>query len=391
MIKDTFPNVDTQRCRKTKKCIYNDDNVVVGTLSVAKDITDMKIAEAELDKVHKEITKKNLKLRESLDALKAAQSILVNSEKLAALGQLIAGIAHEINTPLGAINASNSNIQHSLDKIVADRAILFNAEEINLLDFLVSSYRSDSSQELNSREKRSVKKDIARQFGELGNPNATKISEIIVYLNLHGQMDRIISNSRGANMLKVLETAKNLVSLRKNSRNVEIAVSKASNVVQALKKYVYRTPDGEKYPTDLIDNIETVLTLNHNIIKQGITIEKVFAKIPNIYVYPDEISQVWNNIITNAIHAMDNRGKLIIEVSNDDKFVFVKFTDNGCGIPLDIKDKIFTPFFTTKEVGEGTGLGLDIIKRVVEKHNGTICIESEVNKGSTFIIQLPIN
>ncbi len=129
--------------------------------------------------------------------------------------------------------------------------------------------------------------------------------------------------------------------------------------------------------------IYSLVSVNHG--------KRNFEAIPHMEVFPDEISQVWNNLITNGIHAMENDGTLTIDVLKKDDSIVVKFTDTGCGIPVDIREKIFTPFFTTKKSGEGTGLGLDIIKRIVDKHHGTISLESEVGVGSTFIVNLPIN
>lgn len=378
----------------TKKQLFDENGQLMGTFGISKDITETKKAEEALAEAHKELSIKNKELQVTLENLKEAQAHLVNSEKLAALGQLIAGIAHEINTPLGAINASSSNIKSSFDLLIDNISTLiinFNEHEITLLKQLVANYKSNQTTQLISREKRKIKKDITEKLIGDGHANGSKIADIIVYLNQHEHIDAIMAAGNDVDLLNVLQASKNLISLIKNSENISVATEKASGVVLALKKYVHKTHDGSKSRTDIIDNIETVLTLNFNKIKQGVDIVRNFDTIPHIEVYPDEISQVWNNLITNSIHAMNNKGTITIDIINQENNVLIKFGDNGCGIPDDIKEKIFTPFFTTKISGEGTGLGMDIIKRIVEKHDGEMSFESEVGKGTTFSILLPKN
>ncbi len=389
--KNIFDNGKTTWVHSSKKCLFNEKNEVIGTFGVSKDITESKQSELDLANAHKDISRKNKELQVTLESLKEAQSSLVNSEKLAALGQLIAGIAHEINTPLGAINASNSNISHSFSQLVANKITPLKEHETVLLKQLISNFNKDEAALLTSREKREIKKKVAEKFISEGNPDAKKIADIIVYINQHEHLDMITDFAKKGNVLNILETTKIIISILKNSQNINIAITKASNVVLALKKYIHRTPDGQKYDTDIIDNIETVLTLNQNTLKQGVTVVKNYDKLPLIKLYQDEISQVWNNLITNAIHAMCNKGTLTIDVINNTDNVMVKFTDTGCGIPEDIRKDIFTPFFTTKVSGEGTGLGLDIIKRIVEKHSGSISFDTELNVGTSFSITLPVN
>jgi signal transduction histidine kinase len=147
---------------------------------------------------------------------------------------------------------------------------------------------------------------------------------------------------------------------------------------------------GEKVPTDIIDGIETVLTLYHNQLKQGIEVVRDYDELPKFDCYEDEMNQVWTNLIHNAIQAMDYKGILSISAKNNVDSITICFTDNGSGIEKDIQDKIFEPFFTTKKQGEGSGMGLDIVKRIIEKHDGKITFKSELGKGTEFIISLPV-
>ncbi len=376
--------------QSVQKRLLDENNEVIGVFGISTDVTESKNAEHEIAEAHNEVSRKNKELKITLQGLKDAQSGLVNSEKLAALGQLVAGIAHEINTPLGAINASNSNIQNSCEKLMENARVPFTLEESALLNTILNSFDGNRDSRLSSREKRKLKKEIVDRFLKNGCLNAARVTDHIIYMNIYDKVDFIVDSIHSVDVLKVLENAKILLSLIKNNMNIELATSKASNVVLALKKYLHNTPDGELTPIDIEDSIETVLTLNSNVIKRGINIVKDYDKIPLINGLPDEITQVWNNLITNGIHAMHNQGDLVISIKKMEQCVHVIFTDTGYGIPDDIKEKIFKPFFTTKVSGEGTGLGLDIVKRIVDKHNGSISLESEVNKGTSFTVMLPL-
>ena len=165
---------------------------------------------------------------------------------------------------------------------------------------------------------------------------------------------------------------------------------KASKVIFALKKFVHKDHSEIKEKADLIENIETVLTLQQNLLKQGVEVVRDFDEVSLISCYPDELVQVWINLISNAIQAMNNKGVLTLSVKNFEGKVKVCVKDSGPGIPEEIRRKIFEPFFTTKKAGEGTGIGLDIVQRIIEKHDASIELISEVGIGSTFIVILPI-
>ena len=141
--------------------------------------------------------------------------------------------------------------------------------------------------------------------------------------------------------------------------------------------------------TNIIDGIETVLTLYQSQIKKGVEVIRNYSELPMLLCYPDELNQVWNNLIQNALQAMNNQGTLILEAGLVEQQVKIGITDSGLGIPAEIKSQIFEPFFTTKPSGEGTGLGLDIVKKILEKHRGTIAVKSQPGC-TTFNVFLPI-
>jgi signal transduction histidine kinase len=140
---------------------------------------------------------------------------------------------------------------------------------------------------------------------------------------------------------------------------------------------------------NIIDGLDVVLTLYHNQIKHGVEVVKKYQDVPAVRCAPDELNQVWTNLIHNALQAMKNQGQLEIAIFQQNSQVVTQITDSGPGIPDEIKGRIFEPFFTTKAAGEGSGLGLDICRRIIDNHQGKIEVESRPGK-TTFSVWLPV-
>ena len=377
----------------TESPLYDDNGVIISVEGVAHDITERKDSEKIITEQNLELRIQKDELQEILQNLKDTQAQLIQSEKMGALGNLIAGIAHEINTPIGAINASAGNISVSLDLSVQNIYKLFTKlSKKELLVFLrIMDLIKKDNPSLTSKEKRQHKKGINSKLLENGFENAYSITDLLMYLDLYDQVDKVIPLLNVDNPEFILKSIKDIYSVRKNTENIKLAVDKASKLIFALKKFVHKDRNEIMDKADLIDNIETVLTLQHNQLKQGIEVVKDFDDIPFISCFPDELVQVWINLISNAIHAMENKGRLTIAVNNQGKTVRVSISDTGPGIPEEIKTKIFEPFFTTKKSGEGTGIGLDIVQKIIKKHRALIELESTVGAGTTFHVTLPIN
>ena len=359
---------------------------------VARDITERKKNEAEIRFVNEELYNQKENLEALVDNLTQTQEQLVQSEKMAALGQLIAGIAHEINTPLGAIKASIGNLLDSLNNALEQLPVLFQdqSEENLKLFAIIFEQARIKHPDLSSREKRQKKREHAEFLRKNSIENAELLADLLIYLELYEIDSSLFLLLKIPNALQVIRSARNFISLLRNTNTINIAVEKATKVVFALKKYSHRDTAGEKTPTDITDGIETVITLYHNQLKQGIELVKDYQELPLIRCYRDEISQVWTNLIQNAIQAMKQEGTLTIKTRHDNDYVWVSFQDTGPGIEPDIKDKIFEPFFTTKKQGEGSGLGLDIVKKIIDKHKGTIMVDSKLGEGATFIVKIPV-
>ncbi len=330
-------------------------------------------------------------LTETLENLKQTQKKLVNSEKLAALGQVIAGVAHEINTPLGAIRSSIGNIKNTLNFVLNEYPIFINQLPQKLreefLSLMEDSFKNRHM--LTSKEERVFKKKIAGIFEQHNIKNSYSFADTFVDMMVVENVEKYLDLLQNEDSEKILEVAYKITGLQRSTENIEFAAERASKVVFALKNSSRINNNDEQVLADITDGIENILTLYNNQIKQGIEVSKKYEKIPKILCYYDELNQVWTNILHNAIYAMNLNGKLHIKVFKEKGWVVVSITDSGKGIPQDEINQIFDPFFSTKPTGEGTGIGLDISKRIIEKHSGKIEVESKPGE-TTFSIYLPI-
>ncbi|WP_303924201.1 ATP-binding protein [Draconibacterium sediminis] len=378
----------------TESPLYNEKGELISIEGVAHDITRRIEREKTIKEQNEKLKQQTEELEATIADLKQTQSQLVQSEKMRALGNLIAGVAHEINTPIGAINASIDNISRSLDDILANIYTLFTQiSEQQLLAFLtlLKMIRRDKPP-LISKEKRYYKKLVKEKLDNAGFEDTYTITDHLIYLNLYEDADQVIPILQIEDPVFILKSLHNIYSVRKNSENIKMAVEKASKVVYALKRFTHKDQGMAKELSNLKENIDMVLTLHHNRIKQGIEVVQNYDdNIPLINCYPDELVQVWTNLISNAIQAMDNTGQLTITIRNLQERIQVSIADTGCGIPEEIHEKIFEPFFTTKKAGEGTGIGLELVLKIIEKHQGNLEFESKVGEGTTFTITLPVN
>jgi two-component system NtrC family sensor kinase len=237
----------------------------------------------------------------------------IQSEKMAALGLLVAGVAHEINTPMGAIHSNNDIMMRAVDKL--RRAI----------------------------ESPGDGKEVAR------------LLEILVGI----------------------------------CRNNEIATDRIMKIVRSLKNFA-RLDEAERKKVNIHEGIESTLTLLQHQLKNRIHIDKQFGDLPEIECFPNQLNQIFMNLLVNAVQAIPDRGTVTIKTSGDKDSVRIEIRDDGVGIPEEHLSKIFDPGFTTKGVGVGTGLGLAICYRIVHEHHGTIEVQSS-NAGTAFLITLPLN
>ena len=288
-----------------------------------------------------ELEWRNKELQQALDELKAAQAQLVQSEKMASLGVLTAGIAHEINNPVNFIGASARGL----------RKMLLHIE------------------------------NVLEQYDQINPDNAVEELERINQFKQELEFDDLLDG------------------LEELTANIHLGAERTTEIVKGLRTFS-RLDEVEKKLADIHENLDSTLALLRNQYKGTITIRKDYGDIPPIMCYPGKLNQVFMNILVNAIDAIKRkegpsaaeeiRIKTSLVDKEDKRFVTIEFIDTGPGIPEQIQNRIFEPFFTTKDVGEGTGLGLSISLGIIESYGGTIKVESTPGKGANFRICLPL-
>ncbi len=278
------------------------------------------------------------------EELRKSQAQLLQSEKMASVGQLASGVAHEINNPTGFVS---SNLK------------------------TLSDYQDDISGII--KEYRKLIGDLKNSTNKEGFPSS--ITE---------QVEKIVSLEEEVDVDFLMDDIEDLI------KDCKEGTDRIKKIVLDLKDFAH--PGEDKAQTaDINNGIESTLNVVWNELKYKATVVKDYGDLPPVKCYPHQLNQVVMNLLVNAAQAIEKQGEINISTRADDGYVEIKIGDTGSGIPEDKISKIFDPFFTTKEVGKGTGLGLNVAYNIINKHNGTINVESEVGKGTVFKIRIPVD
>jgi two-component system NtrC family sensor kinase len=347
-----------------------------------------------------ELVVANRELEKTLGDLRAAQAALVHSERMAGLGQLVAGVAHEVNSPAAAIQGAVDNLSDNVQRLARRARELadahLSAEDRMRFFALVEQLAprlSGARVEAPAQVRRQAR-ELATRLAQLGVPNAEAACRTLVEIGAAEAAYNLAQLAEQEDPQKSVRSLDALVGyleqyayLFRNTHAIRTAIRRITRIVGALKGYSH-LDQAKVSATDLHEGIENTLVILHSELKYGITVTRDYAEIPAVPVYVDELNQVWTNLIHNAVQALGGKGEIVIETRVDGTSVAVTVQDNGPGIPSDVMPRIFEPFFTTKPKGEGTGLGLGIVKQIVDKHGGKIDVTSHA--GCTrFTVRIP--
>ncbi len=306
------------------------------------------------------------------------------NEKLVALGKLSAGLAHELNNPASAMVRGATELKNRLsqnpDKFKAVMNIKLTNEQVDAVNELVfRKAGKGTSNQQSLMERTALEDDLTdwmEEHGvELGFEYAETFAEFCFNID---DLEFVASHVDTEYLPAVLGWVEDVLTTEKMVEEIEDSARRISDLVSSVKTYSHMDRGTDKEAIDLKKGLKSTITmLNHKSKQKNVSIDlQIPSDLPEFYGFVSELNQVWTNILDNAIDAVDESGEIVVKAESKSGNLYLYFQDNGSGIPEDIVSKIFDPFFTTKEVGEGTGLGLDVVRKIVDKHGGDINVES---------------
>jgi signal transduction histidine kinase len=342
-----------------------------------------------------ELTAINTELGKALAELREAQAQLVLSERMAGLGLLVAGVAHEINSPSAAIRGSIDGLATALTRVARHDAELAQRAASPATTAAITDLLEDLAPVLAERPLMTglTARKMARELAGVldGIDDAQTVAAELADLGVTtDEAQRFVAALRADRALapKAIAALTDHVYLHRTASTVRHAVGQIQRIVGALKSYSHLDQQATRTYADLHDGLETTLILLHHALRD-IVVEKRYGVLPKVPVFVDELNQVWTNLISNAQQALAGKGTIAIETLVDGTSAVVRVIDDGPGVPSDVLPRIFEPFFTTKPKGEGTGLGLGIARQIVAKHGGELRCESAPGR-TVFEVRLPI-
>jgi signal transduction histidine kinase len=329
------------------------------------------------------------------DRLKSSELLLQQSEKMAQLGMLTAGIAHEINNPVAAVQRGAVQLKDLIHQVQQAQLRLgefgLTGEQWVRLYNLYTEKKEKNTPKGNwdLLEQSDKESELADWLEDLGIEDAWDIASSLIDMGITFNDLADLEGSFSPEQLQYgLSWMAAQAEMDALLAEIYIGAGRIADIVKALKTYVY-LDQGPTQRVDIHEGLENTLIILRSKLGKGIKVIRDYGQdLPEIEAYGSELNQVWTNIISNASEAMGEEGELILRTGRENGWVYVEIQDTGPGIPEDIQSKIFSPFFTTKPVGKGTGLGLNISYNIIQKHGGEIRVFSQPGK-TCFQVLLP--
>jgi signal transduction histidine kinase len=336
-------------------------------------------------------------MRQVAPLMRRITTIEQNRERLAALGTMSAGLAHELGNPAAAARRSSDQLTDALSVMTSAlrrfvESGLDSKDTLRLADLRDEAlHRAAERGPLAPLEAADAEEEMLRRLEELKVPDAWQLAETLSNAGVDDAWLDKVHAIAGPATPDALRVAVAWVDAQRIVGELRDATERMGRLIKAIKAYAYMDR-GNLVEADIHEGLETTLTVLHHKLKhRQIEIKRNYDRdLPKVTIYGSELNQVWTNLLANAIDALGENGTITISTRRDGECVLVDIADDGSGIPQELKSRVFEPFFTTKDVGQGTGLGLDTARRIVEeRHGGTITFETGEH-GTTFHVWIPL-
>jgi signal transduction histidine kinase len=331
------------------------------------------------------------------DRVREGTRIAQQREKMSALGTLAAGLAHELNNPAAAVRRDAAALEHrmvALGRLAADLcAAGLDREAIAALGARVEDIVARPAPALNAMARSRREDQMGEWLEERGLDDAWSLAATLTDAGVTLEdIDALAGSADPKVVVATVRWMEALVGASRLAHGIWSAAERISELVKSVKVYSHMDRGGDRQPLDVREGLDSSLVmLGHKMKKKNLRLDRQYQEpLPRVEGFAGELNQVWTNLIDNAIDAAPDGGVITIEAAQNGSAVEVRVIDNGPGIPASNRSRIFEPFFTTKGVGQGTGLGLEVVQRVIEEqHNGSVTVGSEPGH-TVFTVRLPL-
>lgn len=346
---------------------------------------------AMLEKQNQEIIQEKDRLAQVLYDLQVTQSQLIQAEKMASLGLLVSNVAHEINTPMGAVKSSGALIAESFNSVIESLPLLLDSLERQHRDLFIKLVKINtrSNELMSTRDERRITKEVSDLLEEAGVEGSIRKARLLVRLHAHDDPLEFLPLLVSEKTDFILNVAAGVADVLNGTNNIDYAVTKVSRIVYALKTLSGDDNNSVISQGSLVNDMEMALTKHFSQMRTVELVRNYKSNLPFINADHEALQQLFIHLVMNALQAMNYNGLLKISIDAQNDTALIAMEDSGTGIADHIKDRIYEPFFSTRTSGEGSGMGLAIVKKIVEQHRGSIHFNTVPSKGTTFKVNLP--